>query len=98
MGKKIMGISLLEELAMRALSIVALVLMVIGAVNWGLIGLFGFNLVSAIFGEMTVLTRSIYVLVGLAGLFGIAMLMTLSESRRDICVPGHGGAFTSPAR
>ncbi|MCE5199854.1 MAG: DUF378 domain-containing protein [Armatimonadota bacterium] len=77
---------------MRALTITALVLMVIGAINWGLIGFFSFNLVTAIFGTSTagvVVSRIIYALVGLAGIYGISMLLRLSESRDDICVPGH---------
>ena len=56
---------------------VALVLMIVGAINWGLIGAFGFDLVAAIFGPMTVVTRIIYVLVGLAGLYGLTMPMRL---------------------
>lgn len=51
----------------------ALVLMIIGAINWGLIGLFRLNLVDAIFGEMSLLSRIIYVLVGIAGLYGFTM-------------------------
>ena len=53
---------------------VALILMIIGAINWGLIGIFEFDLVAAIFGVATVITRIIYALVGLAGLWGITML------------------------
>jgi uncharacterized membrane protein YuzA (DUF378 family) len=71
---------------MRTLAIVALVLIVIGALNWGLIGFFGFNLVTAIFGT-GVLSRIIYALVGLAGVYGIAMLVTLGERRDNVCVP-----------
>jgi uncharacterized membrane protein YuzA (DUF378 family) len=56
--------------------IAALVLAIIGAVNWLLVGLFRFNLVSAIFGEMSALTRIIYVLVGLGGLYLIASART----------------------
>lgn len=74
---------------MRTLTIISLVLIIIGAINWGLIGFFGFNLVAAIFGPMSVISRIIYALVGLAGLYGIAMLVKLSESREDVCVPGH---------
>lgn len=76
---------------MRALSIISMILVVVGAINWGLIGVFDFNLVSWLFGEVSGLTRLVYILVGLAGLYGIVMLITLSESREDICVPGHGG-------
>ncbi len=57
------------------MDIVALILMIIGALNWGLIGLFRFDLVASIFGGMTgVVSRIIYSLVGLAGLWGITML------------------------
>lgn len=75
---------------MRPLSIVALVLMAIGAINWGLIGLFGFNVVTAIFGT-TVLTPIVYILVGLAGIYGIFMIARLSSAPDDVCVPGHAG-------
>ena len=51
----------------------ALVLTVVGALNWGLIGLFNFDLVAAIFGSMTIVTRTIYTLVGIAGLVNIML-------------------------
>ena len=58
---------------------IALILMIIGALNWGLIGLFQFDLVASIFGGMSaVFSRIIYALVGLAGIWGITMLF-----RRD---------------
>lgn len=47
---------------------VALILVIIGAINWGLIGFFDFNLVAALFGDMTMLTRTIYSLVGIAAI------------------------------
>ncbi len=59
---------------MHTLQKVALVLTIIGAVNWGLIGLFDFNLVSALFGDENVITRIIYVLVGIAGIINIGLL------------------------
>lgn len=52
----------------------ALILMIIGAINWGLIGLFQFNLVDAIFGDMSLFSRIIYGLVGIAGLYGISFI------------------------
>lgn len=52
----------------------SLILIIIGAINWGLIALFNFDLVAAIFGDYTVLNRIIYGLVGLAGLFSISLL------------------------
>ena len=46
-----------------------LTLAIIGCINWGLIGFFGFDLVSFIFGDMTWLSRIIYALVGLSGIY-----------------------------
>ena len=59
---------------MKVIDKIALVLIIIGALNWGLIALFEFNLVAAIFGEMTVWSRIVYGLVGLSGLWGIKLL------------------------
>lgn len=59
---------------MKIIDKIALVLIIIGAINWGLIALFNFDLVAAIFGEMTVLSRIVYGLVGLSGLWGIKLL------------------------
>ncbi len=59
---------------MRILDKVALVLVIIGAVNWGLIGLFRFDLVATIFGEMSAFSRIIYTLVGVSGLWTIKQL------------------------
>lgn len=59
---------------MEILQKAALVLTIIGAIVWGLIGLFDFNLVATIFGDGTLLERIIYILVGVAGLFNIFLL------------------------
>ena len=56
---------------MKLIDKIALVLIIIGAINWGLIGIFKFNLVEMIFGDMTIWARIIYTLVGIAGLWGI---------------------------
>ncbi len=56
---------------MKIIDWIALILVIVGAINWGLIGLFGFNLVAAMFGEASMLTRIIYVLVGVSGLWSI---------------------------
>ena len=53
---------------MRILRIIAYILVIIGAINWGLVGFFNFDLVASIFGEMTFLTRLIYDLVGISAL------------------------------
>ena len=59
---------------MRSLNIITLLVVIIGAINWGLIGFFNFNLVGMIFGDMTVISRIIYALVGISGLWGIKLL------------------------
>lgn len=59
---------------MKIIDKIALLLIIIGAVNWGLIGLFNFNLVDIIFGTASLISRIIYVLVGISGLWGIKLL------------------------
>lgn len=53
---------------MNILKYTAYVLTIIGAINWGLVGLFGFDLIAAIFGEMTLVSRILYSVVGLSGI------------------------------
>ena len=60
---------------MKVIDKIALILIIIGAINWGLIGLFRFNLVELLFGDMTLLARIVYTLVGISGLWGIKLLM-----------------------
>ncbi|MFA6159943.1 MAG: DUF378 domain-containing protein [Parcubacteria group bacterium] len=50
---------------------IVVALLVIGGLNWGILGFFGINVIGAIFGEMTLLTRIIYALVGLAAVYGL---------------------------
>lgn len=59
---------------MKIIDKIALVLIIIGAINWGLVGIFNFNLVDAIFGAMSLLSRIIYILVGISGLWAIRLL------------------------
>jgi len=59
---------------MKIIDKIALALVIIGAINWGLIGLFNFNLVDTIFGTMSLLSRIIYTLVGISGLWSIKLL------------------------
>ncbi|MCC8029972.1 MAG: DUF378 domain-containing protein [Lachnospiraceae bacterium] len=67
----------------RVLDIVLLVLVILGAVNWGLVGFFRFNLISYLFGNMTWLTRIIYALVGLSGLYMISAFGRLRSMGTD---------------
>ncbi len=70
---------------MKVIDKIALALIIIGAINWGLIGFFEFNLVESLFGGFTALTRIIYALVGISGLWGIKLLLTdnTNENVRD---------------
>lgn len=52
---------------------IALVLVIVGAVNWGLIGFFKFDLVAFLFGQMTWISRIVYAIVGLCGLYTISL-------------------------
>lgn len=61
----------------------ALILTLIGAINWGLIGIFDFNLVAAIFGDMTVAARIVYALVGIAAIINIMLLFIDLDRRED---------------
>ena len=60
---------------MVTLQKICLFLTIICAINWGLIGLFDFNLVTFIFGDASVLTKIVYILVGIAGLINIGLLI-----------------------
>ena len=63
---------------MKVLNTIVLVLIIIGALNWGLIALFSFDLVAWLFGNMTMLSRLVYGLVGLAGLWAITFFTRIS--------------------
>lgn len=56
---------------MKTLDYTALIISIIGAINWGLIGFFRFDLVAFLLGDMTLLSRIVYALVGIAGLYMI---------------------------
>ena len=59
---------------MRIIQKIALVLVIIGAINWGLIGLFDFNLVDTLFGVDSIISKIVYILVGISGIIDISML------------------------
>ncbi|MHC4624945.1 MAG: DUF378 domain-containing protein [Planctomycetota bacterium] len=63
--------------SLKMLDCVVGALVLIGALNWGLIGFFGFDLVATIFGQMTILTRLIYIVVGLAAVYDIVTLKSI---------------------
>ena len=66
---------------METLQKVCLVFTIIGAIVWGLIGLFDFNLVAYIFGEGSIIARIIYTIVGITGLINIGILFNHIEAR-----------------
>ena len=57
---------------MKALDYIVLVLVIIGAINWGLVGFFGLDLVAFLFGSMSILSRIIYAVIGICGLYAIS--------------------------
>ena len=57
---------------MKFLDTLALLLVIIGAINWGFIGFFQFDLVKALFGDMSALSRIVYSIIGIAGLYSIS--------------------------
>jgi uncharacterized membrane protein YuzA (DUF378 family) len=61
---------------MRALNILTLVLLIVGGLNWLLVGAFEFDLVAALFGVMSPLSRIVYVLVGLSAVYQIIPLVS----------------------
>lgn len=64
---------------MKLLQMIALALCIIGGVNWGLIGLFGFNLVSFLFGSGSLLESLIYIVVGLSAVLSLSIYMLFTE-------------------
>jgi len=64
-----------NKMAKNVLDVIALVLVIIGAINWGLVGLGGWDLVNLIFGSVAWLAKVVYILVGLAGLYSIKLLL-----------------------
>ena len=64
---------------MKTLYYIALTLVIIGAINWLLIGLLDFDLVATLFGEMSMLSRIVYSLVGLSGLISIGLYSKIDK-------------------
>ncbi len=58
---------------MKTVGLLAFILVIIGGINWGLVGFFKYDLVATIFGDMTTMSRAIYGLIGLAALAKLAM-------------------------
>lgn len=61
---------------------ISLTLVIIGALNWLLIGVFRFDLVAFLFGNMTLLSRIVYILVGLCGLYLITLYGRIGDNKK----------------
>jgi hypothetical protein len=76
------GSIVLHSTHFSAIDWVAMVLMIVGGINWGLVGAFEFDLVAELFGERTTWSRLVYVLVGIASLYGIYLLSKMAARNR----------------
>lgn len=65
---------------MKAINTITLILVIVGGLNWGLVGLLDFDLVAAIFGAGSLLSRLVYILVGLSATWQIVPLFTAMSS------------------
>ena len=71
----------------------SLLLVIVGAINWGLIGLFQFDLVAFLFGgQAALISRVLYTIIGAAGVWSISMLFTSREAREENRAPRIDGA------
>ena len=71
----------------------SLLLVIVGAINWGLIGLFQFDLVAFLFGgQAALISRVLYTVIGAAGVWSISMLFTSREAREENRAPRIDGA------
>ena len=67
----------------NGLDYTALTIIIIGAINWGLIGFFDFDLVAFLFGNLSWLSRIIYALVGICGLYALSIFGRIGSMNRD---------------
>ena len=68
---------------MSPMSWIAVILVIVGGLNWGLVGFFKFDLVAAIFGDMSALSRIVYGLVGLAALYMVFWKFSMSGEKSE---------------
>jgi uncharacterized membrane protein YuzA (DUF378 family) len=83
---------------MKALNVVTLIVVILGALNWGLLGLFQVDLVAALFGgPQTALSRFLYILVGVSGIYQLIPLVNVLSSEVENPQEDGGGYRTSYA-
>jgi uncharacterized membrane protein YuzA (DUF378 family) len=76
---------------MKSLNLITLVLVIVGGVNWGLVGLLGFDLVATIFGVGSALSRIVYILVGVSAVWQLVPLVSAFGSSEPEALRGHSG-------
>lgn len=64
---------------LKGLEMLFLILIIVGGLNWGLVGLFNFDLVAAIFGDMSIVSRIVYTLVGISAVYWITLLSKVAK-------------------
>lgn len=74
---------------MKTLNILTLMLVIVGGLNWGLVGLFNFDLVATIFGAGSMLSRVVYILVGISALWQLVPLSAAFRSDEPAALRGH---------
>lgn len=72
-----------QRSAMSALDYLAMALLIIGGLNWGMVGLFDVDMVATLFGPGSALTRVVYVLVGIAALYSVVTMAKMAGSKRS---------------
>jgi uncharacterized membrane protein YuzA (DUF378 family) len=77
------------EKAMKPLNLITLILLIVGGLNWVLIGLFNFDLVATLFGAGSILARIVYLLVGLSALWQLIPLFAAFKSDELSALRGH---------
>jgi uncharacterized membrane protein YuzA (DUF378 family) len=77
------------EKAMKPLNVITLILLIVGGLNWGLVGLFNFDLVATLFGVGSVLAFIVYMLVGLSALWQLIPLFSAFRSDEPSALRGH---------
>jgi uncharacterized membrane protein YuzA (DUF378 family) len=78
----------LTEKAMKPLNLITLILVIVGGLNWGLVGLFNWDLVAALFGAGSILTRVVYMLVGVSALWQLVPLFAAFGSDEAAALRG----------
>ena len=74
---------------MKAVNLITLILVIVGGLNWGLVGALNFDLVATLFGAASIVSRLVYVLVGLSALWQLIPLATAFGSDEPTALRGH---------